>query len=136
MDGRKFDQNKPRWGLLPLKPMREIVKVLTFGADKYEEDNWKRVPHAKSRYYDAMLRHITDWKDGEILDPESGYHHLAHAGCCLLFILYFEITGTPDTPINDNKKVLLNESESKDNRDTEELRDNQPQHLHPSRKSA
>jgi len=28
-------------------------------------------------------------------DPESGEHHLAHAGCCLVFLLWFEVNGRP-----------------------------------------
>ena len=60
--GRKFDKDKPRWGLLPLLPVQEIVKVLTFGAHKYEDDNWQHVPDAKVRYYDALQRHLVAWK--------------------------------------------------------------------------
>ena len=87
--GRKFDQGKPRWSLIPWKPMREIVNVLTFGSLKYDDNNWMKVE--PSRYKDALLRHITSWLEGESNDPESGYHHLAHAGCCLLFLLWFEL---------------------------------------------
>jgi len=88
--GRKFDEGKPRWGLLPWKPVEEIVKVLTLGSLKYEDHNWQRVPNASNRYFDAMHRHIAAWKLGEKKDPETGLSHLAHAGCCLLFLMWFE----------------------------------------------
>ena len=42
--GRKFDGGKPQYGLLPPLALEETVKVLTFGAQKYEPDNWKHVP--------------------------------------------------------------------------------------------
>lgn len=91
-EGRKDDGGKLLWRLLPIPPVREIVRVLTFGAVKYEPNNWKHV-EPRHRYTDAMLRHITAWMDGERDDHESELHHLAHAGCCLLFILYFELKG-------------------------------------------
>lgn len=87
--GRKFDQDKSRWELLPYREVEEIVKVLTFGADKYEDDNWKYVK-PRSRYIGALLRHFTAWFSGEKKDPETGISHLAHAGCCLLFLMWFD----------------------------------------------
>ena len=84
--GRKFDGNKLEFGLLPPKALEATVDVLTFGAQKYERDNWKKVPDSKRRYFDALQRHMWAWKNGETLDPESGKHHLAHAMCCLMFL--------------------------------------------------
>lgn len=89
--GRKFDGEKPEYGLVPPLAMLEMVKVLTFGAQKYERDNWKRVPDSKRRYFDALERHIWAWKMGEKIDPESGYHHLAHAACCLFFLYEHDV---------------------------------------------
>ena len=91
MTGRKDDDGKPQYRLLPTRSLAAIVDVLTFGAQKYTPDNWRKVPDAQTRYTDAMLRHIFAWLDGEATDAESGYHHLAHAGCCLLFLLHFEL---------------------------------------------
>ena len=86
--GIKYDTNKPEWYLLPLKPIEEIVKVLTHGAEKYGPDNWKKVK-PQHRYYNAMMRHIRAYQDNEWFDPDSGLPHLAHAGCCLIFLLWF-----------------------------------------------
>jgi hypothetical protein len=85
-EGRKFDGGKLEYGLLPPKALEETVKVLTFGAQKYERDNWKKVPDSKRRYFDALQRHVWAWKNGEQIDAESGIHHLAHAMCCLMFL--------------------------------------------------
>lgn len=84
--GRKFDGGKLEYGLLPPKALEETVKVLTFGAQKYERDNWQHVDDAKRRYFDALQRHVWAWKQGEKIDPESGIHHLGHAMCCLMFL--------------------------------------------------
>jgi len=91
--GVKYDNDKPRWYLLPWNAVEEVVKVLTLGAVKYEDDNWKRVDNAKSRYFSALLRHLTAWVGGETNDSETGLNHLAHAGCCLLFLLWFDLGG-------------------------------------------
>ena len=90
--GQKFDQGKPQWSLLPWSALGEVVAVLGFGARKYGAHNWQHVLEAKTRYADAALRHLTAWLSGEQLDPESKLPHLAHAVCCLLFILWFEET--------------------------------------------
>jgi len=89
--GRKFDGGKLEYGLLPPLALEEVVKVLTFGAQKYERDNWQKVSDAKRRYFDALQRHIWAWKKGEQIDPESGIHHLAHAMCCLMFLFEHDI---------------------------------------------
>ena len=89
--GRKFDGGKLQYGLIPPLALKEMVKVLTFGAEKYEPDNWKFVPDSKRRYYDAMQRHLWAWKEGEQNDPETGINHLAHAMCCLFFLYEHDV---------------------------------------------
>jgi hypothetical protein len=94
--GRKFDGDKLEFGLLPPLALEEVVRVLTFGAKKYERNNWQKVPESKRRYFDAMERHIWAWKKGEKLDTESGIHHLAHAMCCLMFLYEHDILYSKD----------------------------------------
>ena len=91
--GKKFDGGKLRWALLPIKPIQEIIKVLMFGASKYGPNNWQNLENGKERYYEAAQRHMTAYWDGEKVDEESGKSHLAHAGCCILFMLWLELTG-------------------------------------------
>lgn len=88
--GRKHDSNKPRYSLLPENTVHNVIQVLEYGAVKYEPDNWKYVPDARTRYYDAAMRHIDDWWNGSEVDEESSLPHLAHAICCLLFLLWFD----------------------------------------------
>lgn len=94
--GRKDDAGKARWTLLPWKPLERIVQVLEFGAKKYAregqpgEDNWQKVENPQERYTNAALRHLVARMNGEKNDPETGLPHLAHLGCCVLFLLWFD----------------------------------------------
>lgn len=88
--GRKHDSNKPRYSLLPSGTVKQVIQVLEYGAVKYEPENWQHVPSARTRYYDAAMRHIDDWWNGSEIDEESSLPHLAHAICCLLFLLWFD----------------------------------------------
>ena len=89
-EGVKFDNDKPQWSLLPFKALKEVVDVLTYGAKKYAPDNWKKVPDARQRYIDAGFRHFTAYAGGEKNDSETGMSHLAHATCCMLFLMSFD----------------------------------------------
>lgn len=95
MIGRKDDSRKSRVDLIPTGPLRLIGDVLAYGAEKYAEDNWQHVKHPQDRYYAAALRHLFAWREGELVDAESGLPHLAHAGCCVLFLLWFEMQPEP-----------------------------------------
>jgi len=89
-EGKKLDTGKLEWDLLPLSMLTDIVKVLMFGKEKYSKNNWKKVKEARVRYINAALRHITSYQEQEIFDSESKLPHLAHACCCLIFILWFD----------------------------------------------
>ena len=100
--GRKFDGDKAQYGLLPPLALRATAEILTFGAEKYEPDNWKYVPDSKRRYFDALQRHVWAWKEGEQNDPESGKNHLAHALCCLMFLYEHDVKYS----VQDEKNVV------------------------------
>ncbi len=85
--GRKDDTGKQRWDLLPFGVITLVVQVMTFGAAKYEANNWQKVLCSDGRYFAALMRHLVAWRiDPKAVDPESGLLHLAHALCCLVFI--------------------------------------------------
>lgn len=85
----KHDQSKPRPRLLPLDAIEKVLEVLEYGAQKYSDENWRKCD-GPLRYYDAALRHLFAYMRGEQVDPESGLCHLAHAACCVLFLLSLE----------------------------------------------
>lgn len=86
-EGRKDDALKTRYDLLPWRGLDAVAQVLTKGAEKYAPDNWRKVEGWRWRYFRAAVGHLMKWWGGEKLDPEWGLPHLAHAACCVLFLL-------------------------------------------------
>lgn len=86
-----------RFSLIPFDALDMILRSYHYGAEKYSPHNWRR-GYAWSLSFDALMRHITAWWEGENTDPESGHHHLAHAGWHVLALLWFQLNakGTDD----------------------------------------
>jgi len=85
---KKFDTDKPRYDLLPPKALGLLVDCLTYGAKKYDDYNWRKDGGIDpNRLFAATQRHLWAWKEGEVLDKESGLPHLAHAATNLLMML-------------------------------------------------
>lgn len=116
-EGVKFDTNKIQMELLPLRELREVARVLTYGAKKYAPDNWKKVPNAKERYAGALLRHLTEYREGNTFDHETcpdPLRHIAQVACNALFLLYFElqdeITQVKETPSHSREQIAFHYS--------------------------
>ena len=81
-DGRKDDSEKPSpfRGVVQAFPraLDAVATVASFGARKYEWDNWKEVDQGYIRYSDAMMRHLLSEASGKPLDDESGELHAVH----------------------------------------------------------
>lgn len=88
----KADHGKPRMDLIPPEFLVETAKVLAYGAEKYTPNNWCAGADW-GRYFAAMQRHLWAWWAGEDTDPETGLSHLAHAACCLAFLMAYEARG-------------------------------------------
>ena len=58
MEGKKFDNEKPKMYLLPPKALIEVSKVLTFGAQKYDEENWRKLDNLQNRYTAVSYTHL------------------------------------------------------------------------------
>ena len=86
------DKPKTRFDLIPFAAIGEIADVLAFGAGKYGTNNWC-AGAGWGRYFSALCRHIFAWWGGEDKDPETGCSHLAHAGCCLIFLMEYQRNG-------------------------------------------
>lgn len=75
---KKENTGKPRLELLKRSALEEMAFIREFGIAKYQNDtDWRLNP--VEDYAGAALRHIYKFVDGELVDKESGYMHLAHA---------------------------------------------------------
>lgn len=86
----KFDNGKNRFDLIPPYALWEIARIYTYGAQKYEDNNWLRSGMKWGRFFSAIMRHLWKWWGGEKLDKESGLPHLAHAAWGCLALLQYE----------------------------------------------
>ena len=87
----KEDEDKPRIDLIPPQAIIDIAEVLTYGAGKYDSHNWRDNGGLDySRLYAAAQRHLLSFWDGQSLDKETGMSHLAHAACCIVFLMSYE----------------------------------------------
>lgn len=103
--GVKFDENKTRIELFPGDALLAISDILTSGAKKYADRNWEK-GMAWSRPFGALMRHMWAWWQGKTptktsflfgdLDVETGRSHLWHAGCCIVFLIAYEMRGVGD----------------------------------------
>lgn len=98
-ESMKADQGKLRIDLISPEIIESQAAVLGFGASKYTDRDWEK-GMLWSRCFSACMRHMWAWWGGEDNDPETGYSHLAHAACCIMFLVTYEKrqTGEDDRP--------------------------------------
>jgi hypothetical protein len=87
----KQDIGKPQYHLIPQDVLLEVVRVMSYGALKYDggesTPNYMRGKGIEfSRLWDAAQRHLAAWHFGQELDTESGLPHLAHALASLFML--------------------------------------------------
>ncbi len=59
--------------------MAEIGLAMLEGARKYGRHNYRVAGVRASVYYDAAMRHLMAWWEGEDIDPDSGLSHITKA---------------------------------------------------------
>ena len=74
--------------MIPPQYIEGIAEVLKYGASKYAPNNWMRGMSWET-VAGGILRHITAFRRGEELDPETGLPHLHHAACGLMFLSWY-----------------------------------------------
>ncbi len=107
-DGPAYPDDNPKTALGVAKPsmhgvppvaLLHLGSAMADGVRKYGLTNWRDKPVSSSTYYDAALRHLLAWWDGESLAADSGAHHLAHVMACCAILLDAEGCAT----LNDNR---------------------------------
>jgi hypothetical protein len=79
-------------------PSSIIAEALALrdGARKYGAYNWRSSRVQAIVYFDACMRHLLSWFDGEELASDSKVPHLAHAKACIAILIDAAETGTLD----------------------------------------
>lgn len=93
MSGIKHDNGKTDMGLLFREvpyALEEVSKALQMGSEKYNVGNWLKVEDGNSRYLSALVRHLTAYYKGELIDKESGLSHLVHVATNAMFLADLE----------------------------------------------
>ena len=78
--------NRVPFSTIPAPFIAEIGVGMLEGALKYGRHNYRAVGVLASVYYDAALRHLTKYWEGEWLDADSNLPHVVKAACCLAII--------------------------------------------------
>jgi hypothetical protein len=102
-EGVKYDAGKARMELIAPEFMFGTAIILTFGAAKYADRNWEK-GMGWGRVFGALMRHLWAWWGSKTptktnflfgdLDAETGFSHLWHAACCLMFLIAYEARGS------------------------------------------
>ncbi len=66
--------------------MAEIGVAMLEGASKYGRHNYRAVGVRASVYYDATMRHLMGWWEGEDIDADSGLSHVTKAIASLVVL--------------------------------------------------
>ena len=94
-EGMKNDflDDKPRWDLLPLQEIEDLVKVYTAGAKKYAPNSWQKLDNGYQRYKAALFRHLLAYEKGDRIDPDTKCMHLAQVVWNAVAMLWFDKNG-------------------------------------------
>ena len=66
--------------------MAEIGVAMLEGSCKYGRHNYRAVGVRASVYYDATMRHLMGWWEGQDIDPDSGMSHVTKAIASLVVL--------------------------------------------------
>lgn len=80
-------QLKPGFHAVPPVSLIHLGAAMEDGRRKYSLFNWRANSVAASVYYNAMLRHLFSWWDGENVAADSKVHHLGHVMACCAILL-------------------------------------------------
>lgn len=88
--GARFNTGKLKWGLVSWRALAPMVRVLMFGAEKYDDHNWKK-GLKYTEVCESLQRHVNAFIEGEDNDPESKLSHAGHILCNAMFLSYMTL---------------------------------------------
>ncbi len=68
---------------VPGNVIAELGVAMLEGASKYGRHNYRATGVRASVYYDAAMRHLIAWWEGEDIDPDSGVSHITKLLACM-----------------------------------------------------
>lgn len=74
---------KVPFSTVPSEVTAEVGLAMLEGARKYGRHNYRVAGVRASVYYDAALRHLTAWWEGQDIDPDSDLSHIVKCLACL-----------------------------------------------------
>lgn len=77
-----------RFDLVPVGPLTTVAELYGKGAEKYAAHNWRR-GYEWSKSYAALMRHATQFWNGEDNDAETGLPHMASVAFHALALIEF-----------------------------------------------
>lgn len=83
-----IQDDKLRWDLLPLQEIEDIVRVYHAGAKKYGANKWQGLENGYQRYKAALLRHLLEAENGNMVDEDTGCLHLAQVAWNAIAMLH------------------------------------------------
>jgi len=90
MLGNRFNDKKLRWSLVSWKALEPLVQVLMFGAEKYDDNNWRKgLKYTET--CESLQRHLNSFIEGEDNDKESKLSHVGHILCNAMFLSYMTL---------------------------------------------
>lgn len=97
-EAKRFNGGKPKLGYFLRsfpKALEAVARVKEFGANKYNDGNWRLGNKPDDEYIDSGTRHLVAFLNGETYDQDSGCHHLGHAIWNLCALLELNHSDTP-----------------------------------------
>lgn len=96
MEGKKFDNGKLDYSVLPLSFVKPLVEVFKLGESRYGYENWKKgfdTPDMSEerRFIAAMKRHIEEVEEHGALainEQDGGVYHAAQIAWNALRLLW------------------------------------------------
>lgn len=77
---------KAKFSTIPMNVMFDVGLALLEGACKYGRHNYRGVGVRASVYFDATMGHLSDWWEGEDIDPDSDLSHVTKAIASLVVL--------------------------------------------------
>lgn len=77
---------KVPFSTISMPVMAEIGIAMLEGALKYGRHNYRVIGVRASVYFDALMRHMGAWWEGEDTDPDSGLSHVTKAIATLVVL--------------------------------------------------